>query len=133
MLEQFLEQLHVDVFDQAHDRELGGLRLTSMTRVLLDRLEEAGILSDGQVAFCKIESGNLTGEVHGYAYDPDEDLVALFYCIDADENAALDTPLAVTATGKDQIDRGFRRLEAFVKLVRTDKVQALEESQPAFE
>jgi hypothetical protein len=133
MLERFLEQLHVDVFDHAHDDELGGMRLTALTRVLLDRLEDAGILSDGQVAFYKSETPNLNGEVHGYAYDSDEDVLSLFFCIDGNEDAPLGTRLEVSAIGKDQIDRAFRRLEGFVKLVRAGKTTGLEESQPAYE
>src|SRR5690348_13426337 len=133
MLERFLEQIHVDVFDQAHDHELGGMRLTALTRVLLDRLEEAGILSDGQVAFYKSESSNLNGGVHRYAYDSDEDVLSLFFCIDGNEEAPLGTRLEVTAVGKDQIERAFRRLEGFIKLVRAGKTPGMEESQPAFE
>jgi hypothetical protein len=133
MLERFLEQLHVDVFDQAHDHELGGMRLTALTRVLLDRMEDAGILSDGQVSFYKSESANLNGEVHGYAYDSDEDVLSLFFCIDGNEDAPLATRLETKAVGKDLIDRAFRRLEGFVKLVRAGKTPGLEESQPAYE
>ncbi len=133
MLQQFLEQIYDDVFDQAHDKELGGVRLNALTRVLLDRLEDAGILSDGQVSYCEVESGNVTGEVHGYAYDTEEDVLALFYCIDANKDAPLESHHEVVSVGKDQIDRGFRRLEGYIKLIRSDKALVLEESQSAYE
>jgi hypothetical protein len=133
MLEQFLDQLYADVFDQAHDKELGGLRLTALTRVLLDRLEEAGIIANGEVAYCKLASGNVTGEVHAYAYDPEEEILALFFCIDANDDCPLDARVEVSAVGKDLIDRGFRRLEGLVKLIKANKDTDLEESQPAYE
>lgn len=133
MLIQFLEQIRVDALDLANDKELGGLRLTALTQILLDQLEESGIVSDGQVSFCKIESSNKTAEVHGYAYDPEEDILSLFYCIDANEEAPLESSFEVVSVGKDQIERGFRRLEWFVRLVRTDQALGLEESQPVYE
>ena len=133
MLTQFLEQVRVDSLDLANDKEHGGLRLTALTQILLDQLAESGIVSDGQVSYCKIESANKSGEVHGYAYDPDEDVLAIFYCIDANEEAPLENSFEVVSVGKDQIERGFRRLEWFVKLVRSDKALGLEESQPVYE
>src|SRR5260221_10092765 len=113
MLEQFLEQLHQEVFDEAHDDEDGGLRLTSFVKVILRRLEDADILADGQVAFCKHEASSPHGEVHGYAYDAEEDVLALFYFIDANDDTPLMVRLEVANIGKDAVDRGFRRLEGF--------------------
>src|SRR3954466_16399959 len=101
MLDQFLEQLHQEVFDEAHDDQDGGLRLTSFVKVILKRLEDADILTDGQVAFCQHETSTPHGEVHGYAYDAEEDVLALFYLIDANEDSPLLTRLEVCNVGKD--------------------------------
>ena len=133
MLEPFLEQLHQEVFDEAHDDEDGGLRLTAFVKVLLKRLEDADILTDGQVAFCKHDASTPHGEVHGYAYDAEEDVLSIFYFIDANDNVPLTTGLEVAAVGKDVVDRGFRRLEGFVKQAKASKIVGLDESQPAYE
>src|SRR5579871_1677828 len=132
MLEQFLEQLHQEVFDEAHDDVEGGLRLTSFVKVILKRLEDADILTDPQVAFCKHEASTPHGEVHGYAYDPEEDVLALFYFVDANDDSPLMTNLDVANVGKDVVDRGFRRLEGFVKLAKAQRISGLDESQPAY-
>jgi len=133
MLQKFLDHLYSDLFDTAHDPENGGLRLNALLQVLLNRLDESGIVPDGQVAYFLQELPNLVGEAHGYAYDAEEDFLILFYCVDANEDTALGDPITVQPTAKDRIDRSFRRLEGFLKLVRTGKVAEVEESQPAYE
>lgn len=131
--DQFLEELHREAFDYAHDDENGRLRLTAMTRTILDRLDDIGFLSDGQWAYYLKESSNLVAEVHAYSQDSEEDVLQLVYCIDAHEDVPLDSPVEVKSVSKDLIDRGFRRMEGFIKLVQREKLQDVEESQPVFE
>jgi AIPR protein/abortive infection phage resistance-like protein len=133
MLERFINQIYTDLFDTAHDQEHGGLRLTALVRILLDRLEEAGVLTAGQIAYSRTVLSNLHGEVHGYACDLEEDVLMLFLCIDPNQELPLTASPLIKTVQKDEIERGFRRLEGFIKLVRTGKVAGLDESQPVFE
>lgn len=133
MLERFINQIYTDLFDVAHDQEHGGLRLTALVRILLDRLEEAGVLTAGQIAYSRTVLPNLHGEVHGYAYDLEEDILTLFLCIDPNQELPLAAAPLIKTVQKDEIERGFRRLEGFVKLVKTERIAGLDESQPAFE
>src|SRR5882762_3987433 len=49
--QRFLEQLRSDAFDIANDPELGGLRIPALARAVLDRLEDAGVSGDSQLAY----------------------------------------------------------------------------------
>jgi hypothetical protein len=133
VLDRFLEQIRSDVFDRANEPGGGGLRLHALLEVLLDRMEEAGVAAEGQVAYYRREAGNINAEVHGFSYDTDDDVLTVYHCIDANEESNLDDGWTVKAVGKDAIDRGFRRLEAFVRLARSGRVVALDESEPAAE
>ncbi len=133
MLDRFLEQVRADAFDWANDPEDGGLRLSALLTMVLERLEEAGVIDDGQVAYYCRESTNLNAEVHGYSYDSDDDRLALYFLVDAYESCSLGDSWTSQAVGKDAIDRAFRRLSGFVKLVQSGKVDNLEESQPVAE
>ncbi len=131
--QRFLDQIRSDAFDIANDPEIGGLRVPALTSVLLDRLEEAGVSGDGQVAYYRHERANFHAEVHGYVCDIEDDVLSLFYLVDANEDAALGDPAMVSGVPKDSIDRGFRRLESFLKLAEAGRVNDVDQSQPASE
>lgn len=133
MSQKFLDQLLADVYDTAHDDATGSLRLSAITTVLLQRLEDAGVLTTPQTAYYRFERGNVAAEVHGYALDSEDDVITLFFCIDATSPSPLGQPVESVPTPKDQLDRGFRRLEAFVKLAQSGRMEDIEESQPAHE
>lgn len=133
MRQKFFDQLLADVYDVAHDDATGSLRLSAITTVVLQRLEDAGVLTTPQAAYYRFERGNVAAEVHGYALDIEDDVIALFYCIDATSPTPLGLPAEPVSTPKDQLDRGFRRLEAFVRLAQSGKIEDIEESQPAHE
>ncbi len=131
MSQKFLDWLLQEVFDRAHDPELGRIRLPALTSVLLENLEDAGILTTPQTAYFKYERGNIAAEVHGYACDVEDDVISLFYCIDATADTPLSQPATMCNTGKDLLDKAFRRLEAFVRYSQSDRKPDSEESQPA--
>ena len=131
--QRFLEQARSDAFDIANDPEIGGLRVPALARSILDRLEEAGVSPDCQVAYYRHERANVHAEVHAYAYDTEDDVVLLFYLIDGNEDVPLGEPATASNVSKDQIDRAFRRLETFVKLAQTGGAPSLDQSQPASE
>jgi len=131
MSQKFLDWLLQEVFDRAHDPELGRIRLPALTSVLLENLEDAGILTTPQTAYFKYERGNIAAEVHGYACDVEDDVISLFYCIDATADTPLGQPATMCNTGKDLLDKAFRRLEAFVRYSQPDRKPDSEESQPA--
>src|SRR5688572_30286959 len=131
MTQKFLDQILEDVFDRAHAPETASIRLTALTTVLLEYLEEAGVYDSPQVAHYRLEKGNIAAEVHGYTCDLDDDVISLFFCIDSTAEIALGQPMMVRSTGKDALDRAFRRLEAFAKLAVSDRITEPDESQPS--
>jgi len=131
--QRFLEHLRNDACDMANDPEIGGLRVPALARAVLDRLEEAGVTADSQLAYYRHERTNVHAEVHAYACDTEDDIISLFYLVDGNGDVSLGDPASVSGISKDQIDRAFRRLEAFVKLARADPVPDLDQSQPASE
>jgi len=133
MLDRFLEQIRCEVFDRANEPENGRLRLLSLVEVLLDRMEEAGLTSEGHVAHYRREAANLHAEIHGYSYDTDDDVLTLYYCIDTNEENNLGESWVVKAVSKEALERGFRRLEGFVRLVRSRRVVGLDISDPVAE
>jgi hypothetical protein len=130
MSKQFLNAVLCDAFDRAHDPELGGLRLNSMVAVVLERLEEVGLLSEPQVSYFKYERGNIAAEVHGWAVDVEDDVLRLFICIDATAGIALGDEAEPVTLLKEQVDRAFRRLESFMRNALAGKFDAVEASQP---
>jgi hypothetical protein len=130
MSRQFLNAILCDAFDRAHDPELGGLRLNSVVAVLLDRLEEAGLLSEPQVSYFRFEKGNISAEVHGWAVDVEDDVLRLFACVDSTADVALGDEATPVTVPKEQVDRAFRRLESFVRNALAGKFDSVEESQP---
>lgn len=128
----FLNALLGDVYDIAHADGDGRIRHRALTLALLRRLEDAGMCENPQPAFFRLERGSIAAEVHGYATDSEDDVLTLYYVIDATDNVALGDPCEVVATSKADVDRGVRRLAAFVKLASTDR-HAIEDSLPAAE
>lgn len=131
--QRFLEQVRSDAFDIANDPEIGGLRVPAIARAVLDRLEEAGVSTDSQIAYYRHERANVHAEVHGYACDTEDDIISLFYLVDANEDIPLGDPASASNVSKDLIDRAFRRLEAFVRVAQADRAPDLDQSQPASE
>ncbi len=133
MSQKFLDWVLQEVFDRAHDQDNGRIRLPALTSVVLENLEEAGIISLPQSSYFRFERGNVFAEVHAYACDTEDDVLSLFYAIDATAETPLGLPAATCSTTKDQLDRSFRRMEAFVKLAQSGRIPEIEESQPARE
>lgn len=130
MSHQFLNSVLCDAFDRAHDPELGGLRLNSIVAALLERMEDASVVSEPQVSYFHFERGNISAEVHGWAVDVEDDVLRIFICIDATSNVSLGDDAQPVTLPKDQVDRAFRRLESFVRHALAGKFNAVEESQP---
>ncbi len=133
MSQKFLSQFVSDVFDSAYADTSGSLRLSAVIEVALQRFEDAGVLSAPVSAFYCREGSNLAAEVHAYAFDDEDDVLALLYVVDATADVPLGLPVEIVATGKDLIDRGFRRLESFVRLASSDRLDDIDESQPVSE
>jgi hypothetical protein len=130
MSAQFLNSVLCDAYDRAHDPELGGLRLNSVVVVLLERLEEVGLLSEPHVSYFRLERGSIAAEVHGWAVDVEDDVLRLFACIDSTADIALGDEAKPVMLPKEQVDRTFRRLENFVRNALAGKFESVEESQP---
>lgn len=129
----FLDMLLSDAFDRAHDPEHGGLRLSALLATALGYMDEAGVLSDPRCAYFRDEGTNFAAECHGFACDTEDDVLALFFCIDATESTPLGDTVEVPAVAKGAVDRGFRRLESFLKRVLERRYDDLEPSQGASE
>lgn len=133
MTERFLEQVRSDAYDAANDPSDGNLRLTALLEEILGRLEEAGVNSDSHLAFFKNESGRSHAEVHAYSVDSEDDLLTLFYFIDGNSADAFPSRWTPQPVAKETVDRAFKRLNAFVRLVESGRTEVIEESLPAFE
>jgi len=129
--ERFLDGLREDTAETARDGEHGGIRLSALTTVLLKRLEESGHFDDAQVAFYSRQAANLHAELHGYNYDSDDDVLSLFYVIDANAAAGLDGTWDVAPVSAAEVQRGFARLQSFVRLAMAGPLVDLDESRPA--
>jgi hypothetical protein len=133
MLARFLNQIRLDAYDAAHEPGVGNFRLTSLLDAVLDRLEESGVFADCHAAFFKREGPNLHAEAHAYSVDTEDEVLSVFYFLDANEADPFASTWEPTPVAKESIERAFRRLEAFLKLVRSARLEDLEESQPAAE
>ena len=131
--ERFLNTLLSDAFDHAHDPEHGGLRLSALLATILSYLEDAGVVSDPRPSYLFQEGSNFAAECHAYACDTEDDILSLFYCVDATESIPLGDDAEVTSVGKEALDRGFRRLESVVKRAKEGKLDTIEPSQAASE
>jgi hypothetical protein len=129
--QSFLDALLSDTFDHAHDPEHGGLRLSALLATILGYMEEAGVLSEPKCAYFRDEGPNYAAECHGFACDTEDDVLALFFCIDATESTPLGDTVEVPTVAKDAVDRGFRRLESFVKRALDGRYDGIEPSQAA--
>lgn len=124
----FFQLLEQEIADCAYDPEEGGLRLGALSRVVLSRFEEAGFVVAAQPAYYLRELPRGHAEVHAFSLDDDEDLLSLFFFIDAQDGS---TPQTVT---KAQVDTAYRRLQAFVQFAGEGKLDDhLEPSQMASE
>lgn len=133
MSKLFLSQFLSDVFDSAYSDSSGQLRLSAITAVLLQRFEDAGVLSAPVAAYYCRERGNVAAEVHAYSFDSEDDVLSLLYVVDATWDVPLGHPVEIISTTKDVLDRGFRRLESFVRLAVADRLEDVDESQPVSE
>lgn len=131
--QRFLDTLLSDTFDNAHDPEHGGLRLSALLSTVLTYLEDAGVVNDPRPAYFRDEGSNFAAECHGYACDTEDDVLAIFYCIDATESTPLGDSAEIPTVGKEAVDRGFRRLESLVKRTIEGKLDNIEPSQAASE
>lgn len=131
--DRFLNTLLSDAFDHAHDPEHGGLRLSALLATILSYLEDAGVVSDPRSSYLFQEGSNFAAECHAYACDTEDDILSLFYCVDATESIPLGDDAEVTSVGKEALDRGFRRLESVVKRAKEGKLDTIEPSQAASE
>src|SRR5262249_29157704 len=86
-----------------------------------------------QPAYFRLDRGRIAAEVHGYACDLEDDVLQLFFCIDTTADTPLGQPAQMCNTGKDLLDRAFRRMEAFVRSALSERMEEIEESQPARE
>jgi hypothetical protein len=133
MSQKFLDELLEETYNRAHSPDLGSLRLPALTEVLLENLEDAGVITTPQLAYYRLERGNIAAEVHGYACDSEDDVLQIFFCIDATADTPLGEPAQICNAGKDLLDRAFRRMEAFVRRAQSERMEEIEESQPARE
>lgn len=131
--ERFLNTLLSDAFDQAHDPEHGGLRLSALLATVLGYLEDAGVVSDPRLSYLCQEGSNFAAECHAYACDTEDDILQLFYCVDATASIPLGEDAEVTSVNKEALDRGFRRLESVVRRAREGRLDTIEPSQAASE
>jgi len=131
--ERFLKQIFSDAYDFAHQENQGEQRLPAIAKTIFDMLEEAGFFSEAQFAYHIDEGSNYAAEVHGYMCDFEDDVLSIFFFIDATKNVPLGDLASITAVGKDEVEKAFKRLETFVKRVIEKKIVGIEESQPAAE
>ena len=129
--ERFLKQIVFDAYDFAHSENEGKQRLPAIAKTIFDMLEEAGFFPEAQFAYHIDEGSNYAAEVHGYMCDFEDDLLSIFFFIDATKDVPLGDLASITAVGKDEVEKAFKRLETFVKRVLEKKIEDTEESQPS--
>jgi hypothetical protein len=115
---EFYRQLRSEMADICFDPDDGGLQLTSVGNLFLDRFEEAGFIPAGHVAYFTHQLSKGTAEVHGYALDDEEDVLALFYFIPFQSE---DPP----AVSRDETESGYRKMKAFVRTVASGELIGL--------
>lgn len=133
MSARFLEEIRFEAFDAANAQEDGNIRLQALLRAVLDRLEETGVATDPQIAFFQRKVGNRTAEVHAFSVDVEDDVLSLYFFVDANGDESFGSTWSEQQVGKEHIDRGFARLTAFVELAEAGKLGEIEESQPVAE
>src|SRR5262245_4329905 len=128
MLDRFLEQIRFDAFAAA--RGSGDPWLAILLGTVLDRLEEAGVFDDSHVAIFYRDDPDREAEVHAYSVNTDDDVLSLFYFIDANDTDILNPVWDIKPVARYELDRGLRRLEAFVGLVKSERLQGVELPPP---
>lgn len=131
--ERTLAAVFEATFDRAHDPEYGSIRLRALFASIAELLEEAGRITDPQVADLKRDALKPAPECHGYACDTEDDVLALFFCIDANEETPLGGDPLMRTVAKDAIERGFKRLEAFVEHATSGALDDVDPSDRAAE
>ena len=123
----FYQVLEQEIEDCAHDPDAGGLRLLALAKVVLSRLEEAGLVVPAQPSYFIKDTPRANSEVHAFSLDTDEDVLTLYYFIDVNNQ----TPRTVV---KAEVESADRRLHNFAKLATAGELDAdLEASQPVCE
>lgn len=133
MLQEFLNGLYEDIFDLANRDGASSLRNNAFAEVLLERLEDADMIPPARIAYADVDEPTLKGQIHAYGFDPEESELLLFYCIEANADISLGEIMEVVPIGKDEVDKGFRRLEGFVRAVKQNKTRHIDLSDPAYE
>jgi hypothetical protein len=133
MNQSFLEEWRFDAYDAANAVDSGDIRQQALLETILSRLEEAGVVSDPQMAFFQRRVGNRTAEVHAYSLDTDDDVLTLFYFVDANTNEPFGASWTAQPVAKEAIDRGFARLLAFTDAGTDGRLNDIEDSQAAAE
>jgi hypothetical protein len=131
--EAFLEEWRFEAYDEANAQDTGDIRQSALLKTILAWLEDAGVVSDPQLAFFQSRIGNRTAEVHAYSMDTDDDVLNLFYLVDANTNEPFGSSWRTQAVTKETIDRGLSRLSTFVDMVGAGRLTDIEDSQPAAE
>jgi hypothetical protein len=129
----FLEEWRFEAYDAANAIDTGDIRQQALLETILGWLEEAGACPDPQIAFFQRRVGNRTAEVHGYSLDTDDDVLTLFYFVDANTNEPFGSSWTAQPVAKEAIDRGFSRLAAFIDAGGSGRLNDIEDSQPAAE
>jgi AIPR protein/abortive infection phage resistance-like protein len=128
MLERFLEQIRFDAFAAA--KASGDPWPAALLGTVLDRLEESGVFDDSHVAIFHREDPDRQAEVHAYSVNTDDDVLSLFYFVDANPMDILNPAWEIKPVARRELDSGLRRLEAFVELVRRKRFNGVKLSQP---
>ena len=119
-IEGYAEWLLQETIATADAEADGGLRLETFTRLVADRLAEAGELSGGEASFHRARGV----EVSGYAL---EDHVFHLFVTDYRGASRLES------LTDSQVQRSFRRLTTFIERSRNGYADTIEESSRAFE
>lgn len=133
MSKLFLEEWRFEAYDAANAEDTGNIRQQSLLQTILARLEDAGVVSDCQLAYFQRRMGNRTVEVHAYSLDTDDDVLTLFYFVDANTDEPFGSSWAPQPVAKEAIDRGLSRLGAFIDFAVHGRLGDIEDSQPAAE
>jgi hypothetical protein len=121
-LSTFANNLRQEVLLDADLEGEEALLPDAFTRIVLESLEEAGEIEDGQSCYHR-DRGI---EVSGYGVGEDDEVIDLFTTIYRGE----DTPATV---GKQEIDTAFRRLHGFWTRASDSYHHALEDSSEVFD
>jgi hypothetical protein len=125
-LEQFARDFRQSVLADANVEDAEGFEENVFTRAMMDRLAEAGEMTDGQVCRHSGKLGRVSVRVSGYAANDDEDLLDVVVSLYSGTAKA-------TRVEKVKVDAAFKQAQAFVKSAADGGHNQLEEAAPAFE